>query len=237
MKGKRDLEQVIRVKYNKKGPIKYISHLNLAQVFTRALRRANIPVVISSGFNPRFRISFGPPLALGISGESEFFDIRLKKIMKIEALIKKMNQALPLGIEIISAQIISPSTDSLVKSIDKATYLIDFELNSTAKNLESEIENNIEHFLGLKEIWIEKMGKMGSKKINIRPTIASLKILDLDMFNGKLKLKLELKISNNGNLNPNYVIRAWLLKYHYGFDLTSVSRTSLSIADKEVMKS
>ncbi|MBA3061394.1 MAG: DUF2344 domain-containing protein, partial [Atribacteria sp.] len=49
------MEQLVRVKYRKDGPIKYISHLNLAQVFTRALRRANIPVVISSGFNPRFR--------------------------------------------------------------------------------------------------------------------------------------------------------------------------------------
>jgi radical SAM-linked protein len=61
------LEQLVRVKYCKDGPIKYISHLNLGQVFTRALRRADIPVVISGGFNPRFRISFGPPLPLGIS--------------------------------------------------------------------------------------------------------------------------------------------------------------------------
>ena len=66
------MEELIRVKYCKNGPIAYISHLNLAQVFTRALRRANIPVVISSGFNPRFKISFGPPLPLGISSISEY---------------------------------------------------------------------------------------------------------------------------------------------------------------------
>ncbi|MDD5015460.1 MAG: TIGR03936 family radical SAM-associated protein, partial [Atribacterota bacterium] len=81
------MEQLIRVKYFKDGPIKYISHLNLAQIFTRTLRRADIPVVISNGFNPRFRISFGPPLALGISSTSEYLDIRLNEEIKVKKLI------------------------------------------------------------------------------------------------------------------------------------------------------
>ncbi len=58
------MEQLVRVKYCKEGPIKYISHLNLAQVFTRTLRRADIPVVKSEGFNPRFRNIFRSPFAL-----------------------------------------------------------------------------------------------------------------------------------------------------------------------------
>jgi len=124
------LEQVIRVKYIKEGPIKYISHLNLVQVFTRTLRRANIPVLISLGFNPRFRISFGPPLALGISSTSEYFDIRLKKEMKIEELAEKLNRELPIGLKIICAKIILSSTDSLVKSIDQSTYIVTMKLNT-----------------------------------------------------------------------------------------------------------
>jgi len=230
------LEQVIRVKYIKEGPIKYISHLNLVQVFTRTLRRANIPVLISLGFNPRFRISFGPPLALGISSTSEYFDIRLKKEMKIEELTEKLNQELPLGLKIICAKIILSSTDSLVKSIDQSTYIITMKLNTQSDNLKNEIRESIENYLDLKEIWIDKKGKKGIKKINIRPSILNLKIVEIDTPNRNLMLKLDIKMGNDGNLNPNYAIKAWLSRYNYSFDIVEISRVGMFIADKEVMK-
>ncbi|MFH1002123.1 MAG: TIGR03936 family radical SAM-associated protein, partial [bacterium] len=118
------LEQLVRVKYCKDGPIKYISHLNLAQVFTRTLRRADVPAVISNGFNPRFRISFGPPLPLGISSTSEYLDIRLKEKIKVEELTERLNLVLPQGLKILQAKIIPSSADSLVKIIDRASYVI-----------------------------------------------------------------------------------------------------------------
>ncbi|MEA2020863.1 MAG: TIGR03936 family radical SAM-associated protein [Candidatus Caldatribacteriota bacterium] len=230
------MEQVIRVKYIKEGPIKYISHLNLVQVFTRTLRRANIPVLISLGFNPRFRISFGPPLALGISSTSEYFDIRLKKEMKIEELTEKLNQELPLGLKIICAKIILSSTDSLVKSIDQSTYIVTMKLNAQRENLKNEIRENIENYLVLKEIWIDKKGKKGIKKLNIRPSILNLKIVEIDIPKRKLILKLDIKMGNNGNLNPNYAIKAWLSRYNYSFDIVEISRVDMFIADEEVMK-
>jgi len=92
------LEQVIRVKYIKEGTLLNTFLISTWYRFLPGLlRRANIPVLISLGFNPRFRISFGPPLALGISSTSEYFDIRLKKEMKIEELAEKLNRELPIG--------------------------------------------------------------------------------------------------------------------------------------------
>ena len=149
------------MKYSKDGPIKYISHLNLVQVFTRALRRAGIPVLISSGFNPRLRISFGPPLALGISSTGEYFDIRLKKEINNQELIIKMNNALPIGLHIINAEKILPSTDSLVKSIDRSRYLVTLQADKKSVNIYKRIENELKKFLNLEEIWIEKSTKKG----------------------------------------------------------------------------
>ena len=133
------MEQFVRIKYCKGGPIAYISHLNLVQVFTRALRRANIPVVISCGFNPRFRISFGPPLPLGISSSSEYLDIRLKEEVKVEELTERLNLVLPQGLKILRAKTIPSSADSLVKIIDRASYVITLKIkekpsDSAAKN-------------------------------------------------------------------------------------------------------
>lgn len=239
------MEELVRVKYCKNGPIKYISHLNLAQVFTRALRRADIPVVISGGFNPRFRISFGPPLPLGISSTSEYLDIRLKEEVKGEELTEKLNLVLPRGLKVLQAKTIPSSADSLVKIIDRASYIItlkirEMQLDSAAKNqenklkeLEQEIEKNNKRFLNLDKIIVEKQTKKGIKMVDIRPSI-----LDISVKKFKkqiLELGLELKIGQQGNLNPRYVARAWMSNFDNNFDIQQICRDGLCIKCKEVL--
>ena len=209
------MEQLVRVKYCKDRPIAYISHLNLAQVFTRALRRASIPVVISGGFNPRFRISFGPPLPLGISSISEYLDIKLEEEIKVDELVERLNRVLPQGLKILLAKTIPSSADSLVKIIDRASYVITLKikeklLDSAAKNqenelkeLEQETEKNNKIFLNLEEITVEKQTKNGIKKVDIRPSILDIKVQKFK--SSILKLSLEIRIGQQGNLNPCYV--------------------------------
>ena len=239
------MEQFVRIKYCKGGPIAYISHLNLVQVFTRALRRANIPVVISCGFNPRFRISFGPPLPLGISSSSEYLDIRLKEEVKVEELTERLNLVLPQGLKILRAKTIPSSADSLVKIIDRASYVITLKikeklLDSAAKNqenelkeLEQEVEKSNKRFLNLDEIIIEKQTKNGIKRVDIRPSI-----LDISVKKFKkqiLELGLELKIGQQGNLNPRYVTKAWISNSDNNFDIIQIYRDGLYIKGKEVI--
>jgi len=237
------LEKLIRVKYSKTGPLKYISHLNMAQVFTRALRRADIPMVISIGFNPRFRISFGPPLPLGISSKSEYLDIRLKEEMSLGELKDRLNRVLPLGLNIIKAKEIPLSSESLIKVIDSASYMITLKLkfrketiDFRKKDLIDEINKNIKYFLSQKEILIEKETKKGIKNINIRPAILSMEAKE---HKGQiLKLELWLSIGPNENLNPRYVIESWLSKFSktdYIVNIKQICREGLYINHKAVI--
>ena len=239
------MEQLVRIKYCKDGPIAYISHLNLAQVFTRALRRANIPVVISSGFNPRFRISFGPPLPLGISSTSEYLDIRLKEEVKVEELTERLNLVLPQGLKILQAKIILSSADSLVKVIDRASYVITLKikeklLDLAAKNqenelkeLEQEVENNNKKFLNLDKITVEKQTKNGIKMVDIRPSILDIKVQKFK--SPILKLSLEIRIGQQGNLNPRYVAKAWISNFANNFDIIQICRDGLYVKGEEVI--
>ena len=239
------MEQLIRVKYCKDGPIKYISHLNLAQVFTRTLRRANIPVVISSGFNPRFRISFGPPLPLGISSTSEYLDIRLKEEIKVEELTERLNLVLPQGLKILLAKTIPSSVDSLVKVIDRASYVITLKikeklLDFAAKNQEDElrevkkeIEKNNKRFLNLDEINVEMQTKNGIKRVDIKPSILDIKVQNFK--SPILKLSLEIRIGQQGNLNPRYAVKAWISNFANNFDIIQICRDGLYVKGEEVI--
>jgi len=239
------LEQLVRIKYCKDGPIRYISHLNLTQIFARVLRRANIPVFISGGFNPRFKISFGPPLPLGISSISEYLDIKLKEEIKAEELVEKLNRALPQGLNMLQAKIIPLSAVSLVKAIDRATYTITLKIKEKLINSEStnqedefeelkvEIDKNVKRFVELEEIIIEKQTKNGIKIVDIRPTILDIRVQKFQ--NPILKLSIDLKIGQQGNLNPRYVADAWISNFANNFDIVQVCRDGLYIEGKEVI--
>jgi len=239
------LEELVRVKYCKNEPIAYISHLNLTQVFTRTLRRANIPVVISGGFNPRFRISFGPPLPLGISSTSEYLDIRLKENIKAGKLVERLNWVLPQGLKILQAKTIPSSADSLVKAIDKASYVIILRLKESLLNLanknqeyrlrelKQEVEKNNKRFMILDEIAVEKQTKNGIKKVNIKPSILNISVKKFKK--QILELSLEIKIGQQGNLNPRYVVKAWISNSGNNFDIQQICRDGLYIKDREVL--
>jgi len=239
------LEELVRVKYCKEGPIKYISHLNLAQVFTRILRRADIPVVKSEGFNPRFRISFGPPLPLGISSTSEYLDIRLKEEIKTEELVEKLNRVLPQGLKILRAKIIPPSTGSLVKIIDKASYIITLKVKEELldladknqkdklKKLQQEIEKNNKRFLNLDEVIVEKQTKNGIKRVDIKSSILDIKVQKFE--SPILKLSLGIRIGQQGNLNPRYVAKAWISNFINNFKIIRICRDGLYVKGEEVI--
>ena len=122
------MEKIIRIKYTKEGILRYISHLNLVQIFNRAIRRAGLPVSISNGFNPRFRISFGPPLPLGINSQAEYLDLRVTEVINLEEVKNRLNQVLPEDLKIIQVQEVTSSSDSLAKIIDSAAYIIVLKL-------------------------------------------------------------------------------------------------------------
>jgi radical SAM-linked protein len=86
--------------FAKKGVMKYISHLDLMRLLTRAMRRADLPLKITEGFNPHPKLSIKRALKLGLESESEEASIMLKERMSPETFKDKLQQQLPEGIEI-----------------------------------------------------------------------------------------------------------------------------------------
>lgn len=67
----------IRIKYIKGEQVKYISHLDILRTLNRVLKRAELPVAYSQGYNPHPLVSFGLPLSVGVTSEAEYADIDL----------------------------------------------------------------------------------------------------------------------------------------------------------------
>jgi len=87
----------LRVIYEKKGFSKFISGKNFAKIIERCLRRFDLPLKFTEGFNPHPRISFGPTLPVNIEGEAECLDIYFETEIDKKEFLKKVNKVLPNG--------------------------------------------------------------------------------------------------------------------------------------------
>ena len=95
--------KTVRIRFSKTGRAKYISHLDLNRAMIRALRRAEIPLWYTEGFNRHPYVTFAAPLSLGYEGLRECMDFRLEEDMPMEELVSRLNAVMPEGLTVLEA--------------------------------------------------------------------------------------------------------------------------------------
>jgi radical SAM-linked protein len=177
-----------RMKLQKTGELRYISHLDWQKLLYSSIRKAGIKINFTQGFNPGPKLSLAVALPLFIIGEGEYADMELQEDIPPEEIKKRLNEILPENSKILKIVKISKAEISIDKAVYWAKYTafpIDPEKVEKI-NLKSIVKNHL-----LKDnIIIEKNSKKGLKKIDIRPAIHTLIV---DESNGQYKLDFILK--------------------------------------------
>jgi hypothetical protein len=90
-----------RFVYSKAGRARFLSHREITNIITRALRRSGLPLRFSAGYHPHVKMSLGPALAVGTAGEMEFFDVELTGDGDIS--FRAFDGLMPRGLEVTSS--------------------------------------------------------------------------------------------------------------------------------------
>jgi radical SAM-linked protein len=67
-------QQRIRITFGKHGFYRFIGHLDLAKAWERVIRRAELSLEYTQGFNPRPRMQFAAALPVGVTSDNEYLD-------------------------------------------------------------------------------------------------------------------------------------------------------------------
>lgn len=118
----------LRFKFVKKDEFKYLSHLDLIRIISRAVARAGLKPVYSKGFNPKPKISFSNPTPLGIESFAEYCDIELINDVEAVKFTELMNGVLPEQIKIVEAKRIERKISSLMSEISLVLYEFNLKL-------------------------------------------------------------------------------------------------------------
>lgn len=185
---------IIRVKYSKGEEVKYVGHLDTMRTFIRCIKRTLIPVSYSKGFNPRIQISFALPLGVGLTSDSEYFDLELAEKMNIDMFLAELNSTLPQGFKAKEANYPEDSK-SLMALVKEAIYEI---------KVYDEIDTQkVKELFARDEILVEKLSKDKKTKtlINIKPNIIDFNI-------EKNVFTFHVTAGSANNLNPNSILDA-----------------------------
>lgn len=229
------MPMIMRVKYAKEGMMKYVSHLDLVRLFERAFRRAEIPLAFSQGFNPHPMVSFASPLSIGVSSESEYFDLVLGKEMKEAEFLVRINQTLPQGVRLIAAKYYGKEK---IPSLMKESALIAYNVQGYASTSlsQSQLKRSLDAFLDLEEIPIEKTIKKNKYKnrrnhkttrINIRPLIHTLLLETVE--ENYFSAKLQTHNLDSGTVKPIIVFRELFRFANIEIDLDQLSIHRLDV--------
>jgi len=187
----------MRVRLAKTGRARFLSHLDLQRAIERILRRADLPIAYSQGFNPHPRVSFGSALATGTSSEGEFIDVELAQPVAPEEFVARANACSPEGIRLLEARPAPEGGDSLMALLDAAEYRI------TLEGVEPErLARAVEAFLAAEEVVVTRKGKSGPRPVNIRPQVYRLEVT------APGQLRAVVQTGSKGNLKPEDLVAA-----------------------------
>lgn len=189
----------LRIKWGKKGLVRFLSHLENNRVFERAIRRAQLPVVYSQGFHPHQKMSFGPPLPHGYSSDEEYLDIHTEGSC-LKSHLDALSQTLPEGYYIREYKQVFSKAPAISTLLNRATYQIRGDFGDQ-KTLTSAIDKLLEQ----DSIIAIRSTKDGGKKVEIRHAIYRLELNDSpeDMF-----IEMELGLGQGGYAKPSEVLES-----------------------------
>jgi radical SAM-linked protein len=116
----------VRVRYEKRGQLVAISHLETMHALLRAVRRAGLPVAYSQGYHPKPRVSFGPALPVGVESACEHLDLDLLGPADPADVAARLGPQLPQGLRVIEAEVVPQAEPSISEAMRAIHYRADF---------------------------------------------------------------------------------------------------------------
>jgi radical SAM-linked protein len=191
-----------RLIFAKKKEIKYIGHLDLMLAWERALRRAQIPLAYSQGFNPHPKIQIAASLPLGHTGAAEIMDIIVTHPLAPGEILERLRPALPMGLALHSVVEIPLKSPTLQHLLRQADYRVLVETDLPG----DELNRRIETLLSAATLVQNRQRKKRAEIIDLRPWLYKLR---LDISTGSEALLLmRLAAGPQGNLRPEEILKA-----------------------------
>lgn len=224
----------IRLALGKGEPLRFISHLDYAQAVERMIRRAEIKMAYSEGFNPHMKISFSSALALGITADVEYVDMDILEDVSVDNIIDRLKRVAPPGLEPKDGREMPDKVKKLMAICNYAVYEVSGPIVDGSHN-EADWEEILKSFNEAESIEYEKVTPKKTRLIDVKHFVKepiTAKIQD-----GRVTLRMAIGIYPEGTMKPGEVWKLGMEKYGWPVNEEySIHRHDIMIEDQGVLK-
>ncbi len=160
--------QKLRLRYTKRGRLRFTSHRDIARAFERALRRAQVPMAYSAGFSPHPKISWVGAAPTGVASEAEYVEISVAERVDLVRLQQALDESLPAGIDIteVVEAVVGTSLPDRIEASDWSILLPGVGLDAA--------HQAVSLFLTAETIPVERMMKQGLRTLDARAAVVRM---------------------------------------------------------------
>lgn len=161
----------VRLRFAKRGKLRFTSHRDVARAFERALRRAGLPVAYSQGYSPHPKVSWVGAAPTGVASEAEYVEIQLVKHLDPEEVRARLDAALPEGLAVLEG--VLAGSGGLAERIEASAWRIEL------RGIDGEqLRQAAQTLLATPTVMVERLTKNGRSSVDARAAIVSLDIED-----------------------------------------------------------
>jgi len=156
--------QRLRLRYAKRGRLRFSSHRDFQRAFERALRRAQVPIAFSAGFSPHPKVSYANAAPTGAASEAEYLEIGVSAPCDPQRLRQALDEALPSGLDII--EVVQARTPDFVARLQASIWQVELPEAD-----EAAVAAAVRALLAADEVIVERLTKQGRRSFDARGAV------------------------------------------------------------------
>ncbi len=163
--------QKLRLRYAKRGRLRFSSTRDFQRALERALRRADVPMAFSAGFHPHPRISYANAAPTGTASEAEYVEISVMQRVDPEAVRAALDEALPEGLDVL--EVVEAGPGSLADRLQASDWVVAFRDVDVAT-----VQAAVDVLLAREHAEVTRTFKTGPRTFDVRPAIVAIAVSD-----------------------------------------------------------
>ena len=192
------------VRWRKRGPLRFLGHLDVARTIERAVRRAGLPVVYSEGFSPTAQMSFSSALPVGVAGENEICAIELQRRLPDDELRERLTAQLPDDLGVVDVHVVTRPGRKAYPEPTVAEYRVELW---PAEGLSAGVlREAVSRLLAAGQLLVTRETKSRTRELDIRPGLQALSVLPGAEPAGGPELLMALACDPEGLVKPAEVL-------------------------------
>jgi radical SAM-linked protein len=165
----------VRLRFAKRGKVRFISHRDVARAFERAFRVEQLPLAFTQGFAPRPKVSFGLALSVGHESDAEYLDFELVESVPLDALASRLSDALPEGVDVTGVAALADRAPSLQDAVTAVSYRVTVTRDTGAPEAE-EVVSLVDRALARSALPVTRTRKGREVTDDLRPIVRAMTV-------------------------------------------------------------